>query len=278
MRKVIIMGAGGRDFHNFNVAIGMTCRRRSSRSRRRRSRASTIASIRRRSPGRGTRGHSDRARGGAHGADPRATHVDEVVLRLLRPVARGRDAQGFDRARCRRRLPLLGPQVDDDPAAASRSSRCAPSAPAAARARPAAVSGRSCSTPGYKVALVRHPMPYGDLEEMRVQRFATLEDIDRSHPTIEEREEYEPPGADGDGHVRRRRLRGDPRSRRRRRRTSSSGTAGTTTSRSSSRTCRSRSSTRSGRATSSNTTRARRTCAWPTSSSSTRSTRPTPSP
>ena len=46
---------------------------------------------------------------------------------------------------------------------------------------------------GYKVALVRHPMPYGDLEEMRVQRFATLEHIDRSHPTIEEREEYEAP-------------------------------------------------------------------------------------
>jgi predicted GTPase len=46
---------------------------------------------------------------------------------------------------------------------------------------------------GLKVALVRHPMPYGDLEAMRVQRFATLADIDASHPTIEEREEYEAP-------------------------------------------------------------------------------------
>ncbi len=46
---------------------------------------------------------------------------------------------------------------------------------------------------GLKVALVRHPMPYGNLEAMRVQRFATLEDIDRSDPTIEEREEYERP-------------------------------------------------------------------------------------
>ena len=36
-------------------------------------------------------------------------------------------------------------------------------------------------------------MPYGDLEAMRVQRFATLEDIDASHPTVEEREEYEEP-------------------------------------------------------------------------------------
>lgn len=46
---------------------------------------------------------------------------------------------------------------------------------------------------GLDVALVRHPMPYGDLERMRVQRFASIADIDASHPTIEEREEYERP-------------------------------------------------------------------------------------
>ena len=46
---------------------------------------------------------------------------------------------------------------------------------------------------GLRVALVRHPMPYGDLERMRVQRFATLADIDAADPTIEEREEYERP-------------------------------------------------------------------------------------
>jgi predicted GTPase len=46
---------------------------------------------------------------------------------------------------------------------------------------------------GLKVALVRHPMPYGDLEKMRVQRFASLADIDASNPTVEEREEYEAP-------------------------------------------------------------------------------------
>jgi predicted GTPase len=46
---------------------------------------------------------------------------------------------------------------------------------------------------GFSVALVRHPMPYGDLEAMRVQRFATMEDIDASNPTVEEREEYEAP-------------------------------------------------------------------------------------
>jgi predicted GTPase len=46
---------------------------------------------------------------------------------------------------------------------------------------------------GLKVALVRHPMPYHDLEAIRVERFATIEDIDASNPTIEEREEYERP-------------------------------------------------------------------------------------
>ena len=45
---------------------------------------------------------------------------------------------------------------------------------------------------GYSVAVVRHPMPYGDLKLEAVQRFATLEDLDMQHCTIEEREEYEP--------------------------------------------------------------------------------------
>jgi len=44
---------------------------------------------------------------------------------------------------------------------------------------------------GNTVAIVRHPMPYGDLEKQAVQRFATLEDLDRHECTIEEREEYE---------------------------------------------------------------------------------------
>ncbi len=45
---------------------------------------------------------------------------------------------------------------------------------------------------GKKVVVVRHPMPYGDLEKQVVQRFATYEDMDRYECTIEEREEYEP--------------------------------------------------------------------------------------
>ena len=44
---------------------------------------------------------------------------------------------------------------------------------------------------GLKPVVVRHPMPYGDLAKQAVQRFATHEDLDRHHATIEEREEYE---------------------------------------------------------------------------------------
>jgi len=45
---------------------------------------------------------------------------------------------------------------------------------------------------GHQVAVIRHPMPYGDLAQQAVQRFASLDDLDKHDCTIEEREEYEP--------------------------------------------------------------------------------------
>ena len=45
---------------------------------------------------------------------------------------------------------------------------------------------------GLRVAVIRHPMPYGDLARQSVQRFAALADLDAAECTIEEREEYEP--------------------------------------------------------------------------------------
>ena len=45
---------------------------------------------------------------------------------------------------------------------------------------------------GLKVVAIRHPMPYGDLEAQRVQRYAKLEDLEKHKCTIEEMEEYEP--------------------------------------------------------------------------------------
>jgi predicted GTPase len=51
---------------------------------------------------------------------------------------------------------------------------------------------KKLSAKGRRVVAVRHPMPYGDLEKQRVQRFASLADLDLHRCTIEEREEYEP--------------------------------------------------------------------------------------
>src|SRR5437867_13451662 len=45
---------------------------------------------------------------------------------------------------------------------------------------------------GKRVAVLRHPMPYGDLAAQAVQRFARYEDLEAANATIEEREEYEP--------------------------------------------------------------------------------------
>lgn len=45
---------------------------------------------------------------------------------------------------------------------------------------------------GLKVAIIRHPMPYGDLEQQAVQRLASNADLDAAMCTVEEREEYEP--------------------------------------------------------------------------------------
>ncbi len=50
---------------------------------------------------------------------------------------------------------------------------------------------------GKKIVLVRHPMPYGDLNKQRVQRFEKYEDLDKHKCTIEEREEYEFPIKNG---------------------------------------------------------------------------------
>jgi predicted GTPase len=45
---------------------------------------------------------------------------------------------------------------------------------------------------GKRIVVVRHPMPYGDLTRQAVQRFATMDDLTKENVTIEEREEYEP--------------------------------------------------------------------------------------
>ena len=51
---------------------------------------------------------------------------------------------------------------------------------------------RALKSQGRKPGVVRHPMPYGDIVAQRVQRFATMDDLDAADVTVEEREEYEP--------------------------------------------------------------------------------------
>ena len=52
--------------------------------------------------------------------------------------------------------------------------------------------GRILQSKGYRIVVIRHPMPYGDLINQISQRFATFEDLDKYDCTIEEREDYAP--------------------------------------------------------------------------------------
>jgi predicted GTPase len=51
---------------------------------------------------------------------------------------------------------------------------------------------RTLKNTGYKVVVIRHPMPYGDLRKQKLQRFETYDDLDKHECTVEEREDYEP--------------------------------------------------------------------------------------
>ena len=192
MRNVLIMGAGGRDFHDFNVVY------------RDDPEANVVAFTAAQIPGIENRVYPS-ALAGAGYPDGipvlpeeqlpelvRRLGVDEVVFaysdvshedvmhRASIVLAAGADFR------------LLGPR-----ATMLRSTRpvvavCAVRT-GSGKSQTSRRVGRILLDAGLDVALVRHPMPYHDLEAMRVQRFATLADIDDSQPTVEEREEYERP-------------------------------------------------------------------------------------
>jgi predicted GTPase len=192
MRKVVIMGAGGRDFHNFNTVFRADPDQRVV--------AFTAAQI----PGIDDRVYPASLAGPhyPHGVPIVAEgelerliateQVDEVVLAYSdlshedvlhlgsRAMAAGADFRliGPRASMLRSRKPVVAVCAVRTGCGKSQTSRRV---------------GELLLARGLSVALVRHPMPYGDLERMRVQRFATLADIDASDPTIEEREEYEAP-------------------------------------------------------------------------------------
>ena len=192
MRKVVIMGAGGRDFHNFNVAF------RGDQDTK--VVAFTAAQI----PGIDDRVYPASLAGPGYAdgipirpeeeltAIVREHDVDEVVLAYsdlsheeVMHKASIALAAGAD-------FTLMGPKAtmlrSEKPVVAVCAARTG-----CGKSQTSRRVGQLLVDAGLSVALVRHPMPYGDLEAMRVQRFATLEDIDASNPTIEEREEYEAP-------------------------------------------------------------------------------------
>ncbi|HVP75330.1 MAG TPA: cyclic 2,3-diphosphoglycerate synthase [Gaiellaceae bacterium] len=192
MQKVVIMGAGGRDFHDFNVVFREDAETQVV--------AFTAAQI----PGIDDRVYPASLAGPLYPegipivpeeqlADLiRAEAVDSVVLAYsdlshedVMHKASIALAAGAD-------FTLLGPRstmlLATKPVVAVTAVRTG-----CGKSQTSRRVGRILLDAGLRVALVRHPMPYGDLEAMRVQRFATLEDLDRAHPTIEEREEYELP-------------------------------------------------------------------------------------
>jgi predicted GTPase len=196
MRTVVIMGAGGRDFHNFNTVF------RDDPDTR------VVAFTATQIPGIAGRTYPPALAGSYYpdGIPIRAEqeltgiigdhHVDEVVLAYsdlsheeVMHKASAVLAAGAD-------FRLLGPRATMLPSARPVVAVTAVRT-GAGKSQTSRRVGRILLDAGLRVALVRHPMPYGDLERMRIQRFATLADIDATNPTIEEREEYEEPVRQG---------------------------------------------------------------------------------
>ena len=196
MRRVVIVGAAGRDFHNFNVAF------------RGRDDARVVAFTATQIPDIEGRIYPPALAGEGYPngipivAEEKLTdlvrreEVDEVVFAYsdvthehVMHVGSTALAAGAD-------FVLLGPRTTE-----LRSSK-----PVVAICAVRTGSGKSQTTrhvagvlreAGKRVAVLRHPMPYGDLTKQAVQRFERYEDLDSADATIEEREEYEPHIAEG---------------------------------------------------------------------------------
>ena len=192
MKKVVILGAGGRDFHNFNVHY------RDDPDTR------VVAFTATQIPGIEDRTYPPALAGprypegipivdeGSLAELIAQEDIDEVVFAYsdishedVMHKASLAMAQGSD-------FTLLGPDStmleSTKPVIAITAVRTG-----SGKSQTSRMVGRLLREDGLDVALVRHPMPYGDIEAMAVQRFASIEDIDASDPTIEEREEYEFP-------------------------------------------------------------------------------------
>ena len=195
-RKILIVGAAGRDFHNFNVHY------------RDDPRYEIVAFTATQIPGIDDRRYPPELAGdlypkgipinpeddlesivSAHGvdevvfaySDTSHTHVMHLASRAL--------AAGAD-------FVLLGPRSTMIEARLPVVAICAVRTGSGKSQTTRAVT-RALKAAGKKVAVVRHPMPYGHLVDQIAQRFETFEDLTAADCTIEEREEYEPHLAQG---------------------------------------------------------------------------------
>ena len=196
-RRVLILGAAGRDFHNFNVVY------RDDPS------MAVVAFTAAQIPGIEARRYPPALSGPHHrsGIPIRSEaelesliaehHVDQVVFAYSdvshshvmelasRSLAAGADFSllGPERTMLKASVPVI--------AVSAVRTGCG-------KSQVARYFSKRLRAAGLKVAVVRHPMPYGDLAAARVQRFAAMHDLTAAGCTIEEREEYEPHVAEGD--------------------------------------------------------------------------------
>jgi len=190
-RRVLIMGAAGRDFHNFNVVF------RDDR------RIEVVAFTATQIPFISDRRYPPELAGPRypngiriHDEDEltkliRELNVDDVVFAYSDVSHEHVMHKASEALAAGANFLLLGP----------RQTMLDAKVPVVAVCAVRTGSGKSQTTravaqvlraAGKRVVAVRHPMPYGDLNAQRVQRFATLGDLDRDKVTVEEREEYEP--------------------------------------------------------------------------------------
>ena len=195
-RRVLIMGAAGRDFHNFNVAY------RGDR------RYEVVAFTATQIPFIDDRTYpaslaGDRYPNGIEIHDEseltrliRELKVDDVVFSYSDVSHAYVMHKGSQALAAGANFVLLGPNETMLEASVPVVSVCAVRT-GSGKSQTTRAIAQTLKNADKRVVAVRHPMPYGNLEAQRVQRYATLEDLERHDTTIEEREEYEPHIATG---------------------------------------------------------------------------------
>jgi len=190
-RKVIILGAAGRDFHNFNVIF------RSDASFR------VVAFTATQIPGIEGRKYPASLAGPLY-PDGIPIFPEEDLSRLI--AKHGIQTCLFaysdvDYGYLGHRIALANAAGADFRLLGAQETMLKAKVPVVAICAVRTGSGKSQTTrrvagilraAGKTVVVIRHPMPYGDLASQAVERFATYEDLDKYQTTIEEREEYEP--------------------------------------------------------------------------------------